>query len=419
MRPSNLWILSVGLLAAGCDPFARWPSAPDAFPWVFTPRADLLPYEEVRVETETWQPLVDAEQTALYVQKSVLHRPGAPAEVELHFADLRDQLPPLVPSDPTLSFVGDVMWLGDNWSQFADPVADRLDGVLRLGNLETPVSASHPTDRAELGLYDFNAPLDILDGLPLDVVQINNNHSLDVGDDGLEQTYKALTGRGFLPLGKDGNLAAAGLSDDVSVAVATYTWGVNGHTSVEHDLAIIPFGHLDAPIDLSRVADDLQLARDVGATHSVVMLHWGYEYEYWPDPHFMQLAREIIALGADVVVGHGPHVVQPAELCTVDIPVAVPGMGRCSVRSIEGRPRIAAVLYSLGNFGTTMATLQAQVGLIGSVSLDSFGVSGLGWEAVVSVDGPTVVPIESRLDDPAVLSELERLDRHLGTSWKR
>ena len=56
-------------------------------------------------------------------------------------------------------------------------------------------------------------------------------------------------------------------------------------------------------------------------------MHWGEEYQLKSSPSQRQLARRMIAAGADIVVGHHPHVVQEIEL-------------------IQGRP----VFYSLGNF---------------------------------------------------------------------
>jgi poly-gamma-glutamate synthesis protein (capsule biosynthesis protein) len=135
----------------------------------------------------------------------------------------------------------------------------------------------------------------------------------------------------------------------------------------------------------------------------------------------MVLAREIIAAGTDLVVGSGPHVVQPAELCLVNDPQAEPGVGSCAIRTDDGVPRTAAVLYSLGNFASVMATTPCQVGVVATVSLGP-GVTGLQWQGVATVDdgaGPSVVPLADRLFDPELAAESARLDAHLGTRWKR
>ena len=110
---------------------------------------------------------------------------------------------------------------------------------------------------------------------------------------------------------------------------------------------------------------------------------------------------------------------QPAEICHVNHPEQVPAIGTCSLRTDDGRPRTAAVLYSLGNFGTIMATVPCQAGLVATVSLDP-DVTGIGWSAVATVeDPPWVRPLVDLLDDPELSAESARLDDHLGSSWRR
>ncbi len=374
-------------LAAGCgaaDPYAHWPAERSYFPYVYTPESDLEDYEKVRFETETWDPETDAEMTAGYVQKALYHRPGAPVESLAHFASMREEIPPLG-AGVRLSFVGDLIWVGDNWDAFALPAAPLLDGDLRIGNLETPTSPLHTTDRSEMGLYQFNSPVEMLDGLPLDLLQLNNNHCLDFGDEALEATVAEVEKRDFLHIGVDAHARVKVGSREI--AFFSYTWGVNRrdlHSA--HELFIVPFGHIGENIDTTSLEEDVRQAR-ASVDSVVVLVHWGFEYEYYPDPHFLVLARKILAAGADLVVGEGPHVVQPPEICQVNRPEQVPGIGSCSLRSQDGRPRTAAVLYSLGNFSTFQPTLPCRSGLVATVSLDP-DVSGMGWAASVMLDDP-------------------------------
>lgn len=406
-----------GLLA--CDPYADWPDEGTAFPWVYTPEEGLPAYADVRFETETWSLDDDPEMAGYYLLKAANHRPSAPVESLAHFDAMRLLLPPLV-DGPHLSFAGDVMWLGENWADALVPAAGLLDGDVRIGNLETPVAPSFPTDLQELPLYAFNAPTAYLDALPFDALQLNNNHALDVGDQGLGETVEQVAAAGYTGTGVDSH-AVVDLAGE-PVALLSYTWGLNHpETPTTHELFVVPFGHLDEDLDLRRIGDDIAAARAAGR-RPVVLVHWGYEYEYYADPHFLVLGRRIVALGADLVVGSGPHVVQPPELCFVNHPDVVPGIGTCSVRTDDGVPRTAAVLYSLGNFATMNPTLPVQVGIAASVSFDADGVSGLGWAGAASLDtgdGLHVVQLAEHLDDPDLAAESERLDAHLGVGWKR
>ncbi len=414
---SLVLVLALATACSADDPYADWPADGTGFPHVYTPETGLEAYEEVRWETETWDPAEDLDQTALYVLKSINHRIGAPEESLAHFEEMRSQVPGLA-SGIRLSLVGDVMWVGDNWAEFSTPSAPLLDGDLRVGNLETPTSPDHPIELAELGSYSFNAPPEMLDGLPLDLLQLTNNHSLDVGDPGLENTLDEVEARGLLHTGVDGHAVVE--VGGRRIAALAYSWGLNLRDAVtDHELHVIPFGHLDEDIDLTPLERDVADARADAADSVVVLVHWGFEYEYYPDPHFMVLARRIVAAGADLVVGSGPHVAQPAEICHVNHPEQVPAIGTCSLRTDDGRPRTAAVLYSLGNFGTIMATVPCQAGLVATVSLDP-DVTGIGWSAVATVeDPPWVRPLVDLLDDPELSAESARLDDHLGSSWRR
>jgi hypothetical protein len=64
-------LLAVTALLAACDPYRSWPEEGEVFPWVFTPETDLEPWEEVRWETETWDPEDDPEMAGLYLRKAL------------------------------------------------------------------------------------------------------------------------------------------------------------------------------------------------------------------------------------------------------------------------------------------------------------------------------------------------------------
>ncbi len=391
------------------------------FPWAYTPEQDLEAYQQVRWETETWDPLVDLDQALLYAQKSLLHRPSAPAESLEHFERMRPAIPPLA-DGPSLSFVGDVMWVGANWAHYADDVAALLDGDLRVGNLETPVDPNQSSASAALGLYAYNAPPELLDGLPLDVVQLNNNHTLDAGDAGIAATIAEVEARGLGWTGVDRHAVAP--AGSLSVALLSYTWGLNVRDETSsHDLFVVPFGHLGEPIDLTGLVADVAAAREDGADRTVVLVHWGFEYEYYADPQFLVLGRAIIAAGADLVIGSGPHVAQPVEICEVDRGVAAE-VGVCALETPAGEPRTAAIVPSLANFGASpsLSTLPTRGGLVVTVSFGAQGVSGLGWAAVgqtVGAQGPFLSRIEDLTADPEWAAEEERLVALLGDGWRR
>lgn len=410
------------LLLCGCDPYAGWVPMHYAFPWGVTDDQVLEPYEEVRWEAGPWDPVTEPVNNGLYVQKALLHRPGTPTEAQYHWGLMRPSIPVLRPEELTLSFAGDILHTGPVPTDFTG-AAHLLDGELRVGNLETPVAPSVQVGEGPPGVPLFNAPSEILDDIPFDVLQLNNNHTLDAGDAGIEETIAELEARELIGIGIDGSVAAFDLGEGTILALVSYTWGVNQPgTPTSHDLGTVPFGE-PGRVPLGRIESDLQFLRDEGVGLIVVLVHWGYEYEYYPDPHFMRVARRMVRAGADLVVGQGSHTAQTAEWCTVNVPASKPGIGTCSLRTDDGQPRYAGIFYGLGNFGTDQPTLPLQVGIVGHVNIaPDFGVYGMAWEGVASVsddeNNQFVVPLAELLDDEAYAEEDARLNQHLGTSWK-
>lgn len=394
------------------DPYAAWPDPTTVFPWVAAPDPNKPPYADARWETEDWgleDPIV-----LDYFEKLQKHYTTASPDLVAHFTQAGGEIPPLG-GGIVLSFSGDILYLGGNWSDFAKGAEPVTRADLRIGNLETAVSALKPPGKGGVPIR-FNAPPELLDNLPFDLLQLNNNHTLDADDDGALSTKEQAEARGYRTTGLNGHATL-----DVKgkqVAVLSYTWGVNRRDyETAQDLFVVPFGH-KGEVDLSRIEAEVGEAR-AGADYVVVLLHWGYEFEWYPDPRFLQMARQMVSFGADVIAAQGPHVVQPAELCWVNHPEKVPGIGTCSVRSADGRKRRAAVLYSLGNFTNDVPDrIEVETGVIGKVSLDG-DVTGLGWTPVVlRHDPPRVEPADANVDDPEVAAELKRLDEHLGAGWR-
>jgi poly-gamma-glutamate synthesis protein (capsule biosynthesis protein) len=93
----------------------------------------------------------------------------------------------------------------------------------------------------------------------------------------------------------------------------------------------LAFDDTRADLDLPEAA--IAVASERGRADLVlVSLHWGIELEPAPNERERHIARALAAAGADMIVGHGPHVLQAIEW--------VWGAGR-------GRPTLVA--YSLGN----------------------------------------------------------------------
>ena len=239
----------------------------------------------------------------------------------------------------TLALLGDVM-LGRGMDPkpaslaFLTPELKAAD--LSLANLESPLAPVDgyvaPTDGYNLCTSSERATL--LSSWGLDLLSIANNHNLDCGPAGLNDTIKALTATGVTPIGP---------------GMEPVYRNVNGL-----QLAFLAFDDVSSPLDANAAAQAIRSARTSGAL-VIVSIHWGMEYQGGASDRQKSLARRFAEAGAALVWGHHPHVLQPAAWIGPSSalrasPSAALGTGteRRSEQS-DDRSRRTLVLYSLGN----------------------------------------------------------------------
>lgn len=192
-------------------------------------------------------------------------------------------------------------------------VAPLLAGAdLRCCNLECAV-----TERgvAVPKRFSFRADPDltrrVLQAGHFSLVSLANNHTWDYGRAGLARTLEHLQAMGM-------PAAGAGVGRAAAVAPRVLTCGRLKIAFVAYT-CWTPERYLpadDAPclatLDETTLTEELRAAK-AGADLLVVSLHWGREYAATPSPAQQRLAHRIIDAGADLILGHHPHVAQPAE----------------------------------------------------------------------------------------------------------
>jgi poly-gamma-glutamate synthesis protein (capsule biosynthesis protein) len=232
-----------------------------------------------------------------------------------------------------LRAVGDVALVGvaaralANNSELTWPVtASHLaEADITFANLEMPLPRSSLRPARPDVSPDFagvSAALPALLQADIDIVAIATNHIMDWGLEGLEDTIGQLSERGVAVVGAGRNLdeAISGVTVERSglrVGFAAFT-PAQRWTATESTPGA-------APLRLELVEASLEGLRDVDV--KVVSLHWGIEMANYPTPQDRALAAMIAEAGADLILGHHPHVVQGTEL-----------VGGCPVA------------YSMGNF---------------------------------------------------------------------
>lgn len=199
----------------------------------------------------------------------------------------------------------------------------------------------------------FNSPFEVGEALKhagIDVVAMANNHTLDRGipaienainywdDLGIEQTgsYLSEEERDQIPV-----MTVNG----ITFSFLSYTYGTNGIPS--------PNGkdYLVNRIDKDLIKSDLQHAKEQSEV-VVLNLHFGDEYQPFPNEYQIDIAQFAAENGADIILGHHPHVLQP--------PVWI--------EASDGRQ--VFVIYSLGNFLSGQNEIPRQIGTIFTIDVE-------------------------------------------------
>jgi hypothetical protein len=259
--------------------------------------------------------------------------------------------------------VGDVMLgrgvAGERWPlAAASPWLRPADLV--VGNLECTVAAGG-TPRP--GPYRLLAPPSSAAALReagFDVLGVANNHALDFGPEGLAETISRLEGAGIDPVGA--GLDAGATSQPLIREVGGLRLAFLAFSAVpDPQDGLQDGGWGPARWEGEESATAIAAAR-AQADAVIVSIHWGYEYELRPDPIQQDMAQAILGAGADLVIGHHPHVVQGTELNPGDVSEQ-PGVA-------EGR----FVAYSLGNFVFDQQQGETQQGLALRAVFDAQGL---------------------------------------------
>ena len=127
----------------------------------------------------------------------------------------------------------------------------------------------------------------------IEAVNLANNHIKDYLDQGYEDTITTL---------KNYNTGYFGYDHQYVTTVKDIKIGALGYE-----------GWNDTPVVRSQVKNDIQSLRDQGVQVILIHYHWGIERQYVPTESQRSLAKFSIDAGADLILGHHPHVVQGIE----------------------------------------------------------------------------------------------------------
>ncbi len=215
-------------------------------------------------------------------------------------------------------------------------------------NLECPLGGEPYSGYPMFGAPDEYAAA--LRDAGFDLALTANNHTLDRRDKGLRRTLSVLDSLGIRHTGTfapaESRNDSVPLIVDVRgfrIAFLNYTYGTNG---IRHGAGVAV-----NMIDTAMIRRDIERALHSGAEIVAVCPHWGIEYRMLPEKSQRILAGKILDMGADMIIGAHPHVIQPMEF-------EEDSMGRGKLK-----------VYSLGNFLSGMRTAETRGGTTVTVTL--------------------------------------------------
>lgn len=193
------------------------------------------------------------------------------------------------------------------------PLLSRAD--VAFVNLESPASdQGSPNPEKDVVFRGRPQLVDGLRAAGVDFVSLANNHTLDWGPAALSDTLERLSSAG---------IGAAGAGENLAAARKPAVVEVNGDHAALLAYSLIlpagfPAGEERAGVNPGRPDQDRLLGdiRSAAETYEwvIVSVHWGVEYEPAANADQRALAHRMVEAGADVVLGHHPHVIQGLEI---------------------------------------------------------------------------------------------------------
>ena len=139
------------------------------------------------------------------------------------------------------------------------------------------------------------------------VVSLSNNHMLDHGEAGIAATVGHLDGHGIDHVGSAFRRQRIVRRNGLDVGFLAWSLVPDGGPGRPP-----PGDHYNHARDGADIVSDVVSLRP-RVDRLVVSLHWGNEFVALPSPAQTRLAHHLVDAGADVVIGHHPHVLQPVE----------------------------------------------------------------------------------------------------------
>lgn len=240
--------------------------------------------------------------------------------------------------DVSIAVTGDVMFarnmpgvLSLDSSPFSG-VSDVVSNVdLLLINFENAATSSGDALKGDVPLKCDPSYVPLAKANNVTVAGLANNHAIDYGITGMQDTIENLKNADITPMGA-GNTedeAHQAVVKDVNGRKITILNYMDSNNFAEYSYDVMPYANGSSPGYSAYDSEDAQkqISENNDSDLIVAYMHFGNEYSNSPNDDQVKIAHELIDYGADIVIGSHPHVTQGIEM-------------------YNGKP----IFYSLGNF---------------------------------------------------------------------
>jgi hypothetical protein len=213
--------------------------------------------------------------------------------------------------------VGDVSLAGGDSGKNFRPCFRGVSHVLReegltLANLESPLTGFGKGTSGKCLLRASRLWAKELLTAGIGMVSLANNHIMDYGRQGLYETMSVLEEAGVQYVG-------AGKNERSAEAPLFLSHRGQGYAVLARCSGVVSspcYAGSESPgvayLGMPKTMDMIRECKREGKT-VILMLHWGLEHYSYPSPSVRKQAMELIEAGADLIIGHHPHVLQGVE----------------------------------------------------------------------------------------------------------
>ncbi|MCI0749834.1 MAG: CapA family protein [Nevskiales bacterium] len=237
------------------------------------------------------------------------------------------------------------------------------------------------------------------------VIHTASNHMFDMGTEGVQTTLDQFERDGIIDVGTNREPAEYGQGrilerNGIKIGFVSATFGLNGRNPPPDQAYRIHVAKLlpkrGAP-DLSLLKQQIEHCRQQGTDVIIASLHWGHEFEFFPRRRQIEIAHTLIEWGADALIAHHPHVIQPVEY----------------YRTQRDPKRMAVIAYSLGSLTWSYTAPHLALSVILNLS---FARGRYRGKPATFIETASATPVfrSHEWDGNAAVTRIEKLADHTG-----